>query len=46
MSLINFSTENCKALHLEKKDLMYQYMVRATQLESSLSEKELWITPT
>lgn len=38
---MNFNREKCKVFHLRRNDLMYQYMLRAGQLDSSFAEKEL-----
>jgi len=40
---MKFNKENCKVLHLGKNNPMHQYMLRATQLESSLAEKDLGV---
>lgn len=33
--------EKCKVLHLGGNNLMHQYLLRATQLESRFAEKDL-----
>ena len=40
-NLIKFNQEKCKVLHLGKNKPRHQYVLRATQLESSFSEIDL-----
>ncbi|KAK4829139.1 hypothetical protein QYF61_002354 [Mycteria americana] len=40
-NLMKFNKENWKVLHLGRKNPRHQYMLGATQLESSLAEKDL-----
>ncbi|GAB0177745.1 mitochondrial enolase superfamily member 1 [Grus japonensis] len=40
-NLIQFNKENCQVLHLRKNKLMHQNVLGATQLESSLAEKDV-----
>ncbi|PKU42592.1 rna-directed dna polymerase from mobile element jockey-like [Limosa lapponica baueri] len=42
-SLMKFSKGKCKVLHLGRNNTMHQYMLRATQMESSFAEKDLWV---
>lgn len=39
--LMQFNKEKCRVLHLRRNKPMYRYGLRATQLESSLAEKDL-----
>ena len=41
MDPVNFNKGKCKVLHLGKNSSRHQYMLGATQLESSLAEKDL-----
>lgn len=40
---MKFNKENCKALHLGKNNLKYQYRVGTKQLESSLAGKAMGV---
>ncbi|GAB0206125.1 mitochondrial enolase superfamily member 1 [Grus japonensis] len=40
---MRFNKGKCKVLHLRRNDPRHQYMLRATQLESSLAEKALGV---
>ncbi|KAK4807159.1 hypothetical protein QYF61_024279 [Mycteria americana] len=42
-NLMRFKKEKCKVLHLGKNNPKHQYMLGATQLESSLAEKALGV---
>ncbi|GAB0183993.1 tubulin polymerization-promoting protein [Grus japonensis] len=42
-NLGKFSKEKCKVLQLARSNPMHQYMLRVTQLESSLAEKDLGV---
>ncbi|PKU48658.1 rna-directed dna polymerase from mobile element jockey-like [Limosa lapponica baueri] len=42
-NLIKFSKGKCKVLHLGRSNPMHQYMLEATQLESSSAEKDLGV---
>ena len=42
-NLMKFSKERCKVLHLGNNNLLYWCMLGATQLESSLAEKDLGV---
>jgi len=39
-NLIKCNKENFKVLHLGRNNSMHQYLLRVTQLESSLAEKD------
>ena len=40
-NLVKFNKEKCKVLRLGRNNPLHQYMLGATQLESSLAEKDL-----
>ena len=40
-NLMKFNKEKCKVLYLGRNNISHQYMLRATQLESSLAEQGL-----
>jgi len=42
-SLMKFSKENCKALHLGRNNPMHQYMLEDDHLESNLAENDLGV---
>ena len=42
-NLMKFNKEKCKVLHLGRNNPTHQYMLGATQLESSLAEKDLGV---
>ncbi|PKU46006.1 hypothetical protein llap_3707 [Limosa lapponica baueri] len=42
-NLMEFNKEKCKILHLRRNNPIHQYMLAATQLESSLAEKDLGV---
>ncbi len=42
MNFMKFN-DQCKVLHLRRNNLMHQYTLGVTQLESSLAEKDLGV---
>jgi len=42
-NLMKFNKGKYKVLHKGRKNTMHEYLLGATQLESSFAEKELWV---